>query len=145
MSTDQNSEIIRRGFEEGINQRNFACFDELIGENYVNHSMPAPSPGPEGFRQVVQMFIAGFPDMQVTVEELIADGDSVATRGYWRGTHNGDFMGIPATGRKIDVPFIDWWRLENGKAVENWVQMDMMRMMQQLGMMPEPEQQRSEA
>ena len=137
MSTDQNKELIRRGFEEGINKRNLAYFEESIGENYVNHSMPAPSPGPEGFKQVIGMFVAGFPDIQITLEDVIGDGDRVCTRGFWRGTHTGEFMGIPATGRKIEIPYMDMWRIENGKAVENWVQMDMMMMMHQLGLMPE--------
>ena len=137
MSADQNRETVRRIFEEGINNRNFTYFDEAIAPNYANHSMPAPSPGPEGLRQVVGTFVSGFPDMQITLEDLIADGDRVCTRGAWRGTHTGEFMGIPATGRKIEVPYIDIWRMENGKAVDNWVQMDMMAMMHQLGLMPE--------
>jgi steroid delta-isomerase-like uncharacterized protein len=144
MSTDQNKEIIRRGFEEGINKRNYAYFDETIGENYVNHMMPQAT-GPEGLKQIVGGFVAGFPDMQITVEDLIAEGDRVATRGFWRGTHTGDFMGIPATGREVTLPYIDVWRLENGKAVENWVSMDMMAMMKQLGLMPEPAGQENNA
>jgi predicted ester cyclase len=64
----------------------------------------------------------------------------VVTRGVFAGTHRGDFMGIPATGRKVSIKYLDIWRLENGKAKENWVQMDMLGMMQQLGVIPAPEQ-----
>lgn len=82
------------------------------------------------------MFLAGFPDLRVVIEDEIAEGDRVVTRGQMQGTHQGDFLGIPATGKRIDIAYIDIWRLENGKAVENWVQMDMLGMMQQLGVAP---------
>ena len=140
MSADQNKALIQRGFEEGINQQKLNVFDELLAPNYVNHNMPAPGPGAEGFKQIISMFIDAFPDFQVMVEDMIAEGDKVATRGTWTGTHKGDFMGIPATGKSVVVTYTDLWRFENGKAVENWVQMDMVGMMQQLGVMPAPGQ-----
>jgi steroid delta-isomerase-like uncharacterized protein len=111
----------------------------LIGTTYVNHSMPAPVPGPEGFRMVISMFRAAFPDLHITLEDVIGEGDKVATRGYFTGTHQGEFNGIPATGKQVKVSYIDLWRVENGKAVENWVQMDMIGLMQQLGVIPAPE------
>jgi predicted ester cyclase len=138
MSTESNKALIRRGFEEGINQKQLNLFDELIAPNYVNYSLPAPAPGPEGFKMVVGMFLAAFPDMCVIIEEEVAEGDRVATRGYFTGTHLGDFNGIPPTGKPIHVAYIDIWRVENGQAVENWVQMDMVGLMQQLGVMPQP-------
>jgi predicted ester cyclase len=140
MSTEENKALIRRGFEEGINQRNYDIFDETIASNYVNHSMPAPAPGPEGFKQVINMFIAGFPDLQVELEDVLAEGDKVSTRGVMHGTHTGLFNGIAPTGKTIAITYIDSWRIEGGKAVENWVQLDMMGMMQQLGVIPTPGQ-----
>lgn len=140
MSAEQNKALIRRGFEEGMNQHNLSVFDGLLAPNYVNHNMPAPAPGPEGMKQVLAMFLTAFPDFQVTIEDAIAEGDRVATRGTWRGTHKGDFMGIPATGKSVSVSYCDIWRFENGKAVENWVQMDMLGLMQQLGVAPGPGQ-----
>lgn len=136
MSTETNKQLIRRGFEEGINKGNLAVYDDIVGPNYVNHSFPAPAAGPEGLRQVVGMFVAGFPDLQVTVEEVLGEGDRVATRGYFTGTHRGEFNGIPATGKQVKVSYCDIWRLENGKAIDNWVQMDMIGLMQQLGVIP---------
>ena len=135
MSTlqEQNKNLIHRFFEAGINQNKSDVFDEIIAPNYVNHNLPAPAPGPEGLRQVVGMFKEGFPDLHATVEAAVADDDRVATQGYITGTHNGPFMNIPPTGRSIHVNYIDIWRIENGKAVENWVQMDMLGLMQQLG------------
>jgi predicted ester cyclase len=106
----------------------------------VNYNFPAPAPGPEGFKQVMGMFFQAFPDVHETAEDIIAEGDRVAVRGYFTGTHNGEFMNIPATGKQIKVAYIAMYRLENGKVVENWVQMDLLGMMQQLGVIPTPEQ-----
>jgi steroid delta-isomerase-like uncharacterized protein len=138
MSAEQNKKIIRCLFEEGMNQRNFSLMNECIADNYVNHDMPGGEPGPEGFRKVIENFVNGFPDMRIRLDEVIGDGNIVATRGEWSGTHSGNFMGIPATGKKVKIKYIDMWRLENGKGVENWVQMDMPGLMQQLGVMPAP-------
>ncbi len=140
MSADENKAVIRRGFEEGMNQRKLQVFDETLAPTYVNHDLPTPSPGADGFKQVISMFLTGFPDLQVTLEDALAEGDKVATRGVLRGTHHGDFMGIPATGKPVPVQYIDIWRVEHGQAVENWVQMDMLGMLQQLGVMPAPGQ-----
>ena len=129
----------RRGFEEGINQKRLDVFDELLAEEYVNYAFPASAPGPEGFKQVMGMFFAAFPDMHVAIEEQVAEGDKVASRGTFTGTHTGEFMGIAATGRPVSVSYIDVWRFRDGKAVENWVQMDMLGLMQQLSVVPAPE------
>lgn len=140
MSTESNKALIRRGFEEGMNQRKLNVFDEFVGAAYVNHNMPAPGPGPGGLKQVLAMFVEAFPDMQITVEQSIGEGEKVCTQGTWRGTHKGAFMGVPATGKAVKVGYIDLWRFENGKAVENWVQMDLLGLMQQLGVVPAPGQ-----
>lgn len=123
-------------FEEGMNKKKFSLMNGLIAENYINHDMPG-EPGAEGFKKMIQGFFEGFPDMQIRLDNVIGDGDMVATRGEWTGTHSGSFMGIPATGKKVKVKYIDMWRLENGKGVENWVQMDIAGLMQQLGMITE--------
>lgn len=139
MSTEQNKARLRRLFEDGLNQRNLDLISELIGPDYVNHNLPAPEPGSEGFKGVINMFVAAFPDLRVTHHDLIAEGDRVATRGSWSGTHQGEFMGIPATGKQVTVNYIDIWRSANDQFVENWVQMDMLGLMQQLGVIPAPE------
>jgi steroid delta-isomerase-like uncharacterized protein len=136
MSTEANKNAVRRGFEQGMNKRSFEVWDEVLAPNYVNHDMPAPSPGPAGMKQVLAMFTDAFPDMQITLHDVFGEGDKVATRGSWKGTHKGAFMGIPATGKSVEVKFIDMWRFENAKAVENWVSMDMLGLMQQLGVVP---------
>ena len=140
MSTlqEQNKSLVRRIFEEGINQNKQGVFDELIALSYVNHDIPAPTPGLEGFKMVIGMFLAAFPDMRVTIEEELAEGSKVITRGYFTGTHQGDFQGIPPTGKQIKVKYIDIWLVENGKLMENWVRLDELGLMQQLGVIPTP-------
>ena len=125
--------IIKKIFEDVLNNNNLSTADEILHPEYTNYSMPAPSKGPEGFKQVIGMFKNAFPDLHITLEDIITEGDKIATRGYWTGTHKGDFMGIPATGKTVKVPYIDIWNAENGKLKENWVQMDMLGLMQQFG------------
>ena len=134
-----NKAMIRRMFEEGFNQNRASVIDELIAPNYVNHDLPAPVPGPEGWKQVVGTFRAAFPDMKITLEDVFADGDKVGTRGVFTGTHKGEFMGVSATGKPVKMKYIDLWRVVDDKLVDNWVQMDMLGMMQQLGAVPAPE------
>lgn len=136
MSTEENKAIVRSIFEDGLNEGNDAALDETISPNYVNHSLPTPVPGAEGFKQIIVMFRAAFPDLRVEVGDVLGEGDRVTTRGTMSGTHRGAFMGVPATGRPVEIPYIDIWRVEGGKAAENWVQMDMLGMMQQLGVIP---------
>ena len=138
MSAEQNKALVRRIFEEGLNQNKPGVFDELIAPSYVNHDLPAPAPGPEGFKMVIGMFLAAFPDMRVTIEDELAEGNKVMTRGYFTGTHKGDFQGIPPTGKQIKVKYIDIWLVENDKLVENWVRLDELGMLQQLGVIPVP-------
>lgn len=140
MATEENKANIRRVFEEGINGRNMGALDGVIGDDYVNHSFPAPAPGREGFKQVIGMFLSAFPDMHITLNDVLGEGDRVVTRGYFTGTHSGEFMGIPATGKQINVNYMDMWVIHDGKAAENWVQMDLLSLMQQLGVAPSPEQ-----
>jgi steroid delta-isomerase-like uncharacterized protein len=136
MSAAENKAMVRRVFEEALNAGHDAVLDELLAADYVNHDMPAPAPGAEGFKQVIAQFRAAFPDMAVTIQDEFADGDLVGTRGRFTGTHQGDFMGIPASGMPIDIQYIDLWRVRDGKLAENWVQMDTAGLMQQIGARP---------
>ncbi|MHB8644738.1 MAG: ester cyclase [Thermomicrobiales bacterium] len=138
MSAEENKRILARGFD-AMNKQDLDAFEAVIGEDYVNYSFP-DARGREGFRQMIGMFFTAFPDMHVEVADMIAEGDKVASRGTMRGTHKGEFMGIPATGKRIEIGYSDVWRFERGKGVENWVQMDMLGMLQQLGVAPGPGQ-----
>ena len=139
MSTEQNKALIRRLFEEGLNQNQPSVFDELIAPSFVIYDAPpGMEHGPEGFRQVVALFRTAFPDLHVTFEAEFAESDVVIHRGYVAGTHQGEFQGIPPTGKQVKMKTLDIWRVANGKAVENWVQMDILGLMQQLGTVPAP-------
>lgn len=137
MSAQENKARLRQGMERVMNEKDYSAVDEMFSPNYVNHTFPAPAPGPEGFKQVVGMFHAAFPDLRVEVEDMVAESDTVASRGRMIGTQTGQFMGIPATGKPVNITYIDFWRFDGrGKAIENWVQMDLLGLMQQLGAGP---------
>ena len=130
---EANRELVRRIFEDGINAANDAILHELLAPGYVNHDLPSPRPGPEGFAEVVGVFRRGFPDLVIYVEEVIASGTMVSTRGYFSGTHQGEFMGVQPSGESILVKYIDQWRIQDGQASESWVSIDLLSLMQQVG------------
>jgi len=130
---DRNRELVRRIFEEGINDGNDAVLQELLSPGYVNHDLPSPRPGPGGFAMVMGVFRTGFPDMTFYVDEVIVDGALVSTRGYLTGSHQGEFMGVQPSGEQILVKYIDHWRFEDGLAQESWVSLDLLGLMQQIG------------
>lgn len=139
MSTEQNKAVFRRIVEEGLNKNDTKVIDELFASNLVDHDLPPGTPpGPEGSKGKFAYFMSAFPDIHFTFEGEVAEGDKVAGRGYFTGTHKGEFQGVPPTGKKINVKFMDVWRFENGKLVEYWGQPDVMGLMQQLGAIPSP-------
>ncbi len=142
MSVEENKAILRRGYEEIHNKGNLAAVDELIATNFVDHDPlnAGLPPGPQGVKEGFAMLRAAFPDLHVTVEDMIAEGDKVVARLTMRGTHKGELMGIPATGKQIAVAVIDIIRFAGGKGVEHWNVIDNLGMMQQLGVVPPPGQ-----
>lgn len=139
MSTDQNKSIIRGWFDEFINKNNPTLAEQYIDATYVNHFFPADGPtGPEAEQQIMGMFFSAFPDLKGTIEDIFAEGDKVAARIIWRGTNTGNLMGIPPTGKSAVFASNNIFRLANGKIAENWPQVDMMGLMQQLGVAPTP-------
>jgi predicted ester cyclase len=137
---EENKAIARRIFEV-FNTGNLALADELVAADVIDHQ---PPPGIEsglaGFKQLVLMLRAGFPDLHVTVEDIIAEGDKVVGRTTIRGSHTGEFMGMAPTGKQFTMQAIDVMRFAGGKAVEHWGNQDDLGMMQQLGVIPTPEQ-----
>jgi steroid delta-isomerase-like uncharacterized protein len=138
MSTEDNKALVRRYLEEVFNKKNLAAIDELIAPNHIDHSAAAArSPaGPEGSRQLIGMMLTAFPDLHVTVEDMIAEGDKVVFRMTMRGTQQGAFGSIPPTGKQVAVSTIDIVRIEGGKIAEEWGIDDMLGMLQQLGLVP---------
>ena len=134
----QNKTIARKVFEEIQSQGNLALVDELVASDYVGHTPLADIHGPEGAKQFEEMLYEAFPDYQVTVEDQIAEGDKVVTRWTGRGTHQGQFQGMPPTGKQMTMSGITIFRIANGKLVEGWNNPDLLGMLQQLGAVPVP-------
>ena len=132
--SEQNKAIMRRIYDEVFSNGNLAVVDELVVKDVIEHE-EGPQ-GSEGLKQTVTMFRTAFPDLQFSVEDMIAEGDKVVSRITMRGTHKGEFMGIPATDKTFAVQAIDIIRFANGKAVEHWGLSDSAAMMKQLGVAP---------
>ena len=133
----ENKAIVRRLIEEGFNRGNLDLYDELIAPDFVNHSAPpGVPPTREGWKQLATMFRAAFPDIHFHIEDEIAEGARVTTRFSGHGTHQGELMGIPATGKEVTVSGINIARIAGGKIMERWEEFDMMGMMVQLGVVP---------
>ena len=134
MSAEGNKAIVRRFVEEVQNGGDLMVLDELAAPGYVNHSAPPGVPADrEGLKQLTAMFRRAFPDGRMTIEDMVAEGDRVATRKTFRGTHRGELMGIPPTGREVAIGLIDIVRLGGGKVVESWSAADDLGLLQQLG------------
>lgn len=137
MPAGENKAIIRRAYEELWNERNVGVVDELVAEDFLNHAAPPDRRrGRQGLKDVVRMFASAFPDFRYEVEDVIAEGEKVAVRDVFRGTHEGDFMGIPATGNRVSMEAIHIYRFSEGKLAEHWVARDDLGMMRQLGVVP---------
>jgi steroid delta-isomerase-like uncharacterized protein len=143
MSTEENKALMRHFYEEVFNKRNLAAIDDFIAPNFVNHSasqLGMTGGDLEHVKQFVSLGLQAFPDLHYTVEDLIAEGDQVVARLTISGTQQGAFLGIPATGKHTTISDIEIFRITNGKAVENWVQADILGWLQQLGALPTPGQ-----
>ena len=120
-----------------FNHGSLSKVDALMTNDMIDHDLPPGiDQGIAGFKQLVAMYRAAFPDLRSDVKQIIAEGDLVAVRLVSRGTHTGPLMGISATGKKIDIQEFHIGRFVEGKCVEHWGLVDMMTMMQQLGVMP---------
>jgi steroid delta-isomerase-like uncharacterized protein len=138
MSVEDNKALTRRFYTE-INQGNAGVIDELISEDFVEHEgFPGlPSSGREAPRAFFELFKAAFPDFQITPDEVIGEGDKVVVRATMSGTHKGEFMGAPPTGKGFKVEAIDIVEVHDGQATAHWGQTDQVAMMEQLGLAPE--------
>jgi steroid delta-isomerase-like uncharacterized protein len=139
MSTEQNKAIVRRFLEDYTP----AVVDELLVSNYIHHDPSLPPEfqrGRDAYKQINAMFHSAFPDLNVTVEDLVAEGNKVAARWIWGGTHRGELMGIPATSKQVAATGTSIHRIAEGRIAESWFNFDTLGMMQQLGVVPTPEQ-----
>lgn len=138
MSTEQNKAVARRFVDDVLNKG--ADPDPFFAETLVFHFAGAPTPlDRQGWKQSYAPFTTAFPDVQTTIDDLIAEGDQVVARLTTRGTHRGAFQGLPATGRQVAFTSIAIWRIVSDRIVEHWIILDALGLLQQLGAVPTPQ------
>ncbi len=137
--SEGNKFVIRRSFEELWNKGNLSLADELFTPNYEHHDTSSPDfgRGPESEKKRAALNHTAFPDLQLTIEDIIAEGQTVMARWSCRGTHKGDLSGIAPTGKQVTISGVSIARFTGGKMVEGWVNWDALGLMQQLGVVPE--------
>lgn len=141
MSVEENKAIVRRLLEEGLVKGDQAVADELLTGDFTDHNpLPGLPPNRDGFKQSFIVFRSAFPDFEYKIEDIIAEGDKVVARFCAAGTHRGEMAGIPPTGNRVSVTGIDIFRIAGGKIAEFWLSWDQLGLMQQLGVVPAPEQ-----
>lgn len=136
-SFEQNKVVARRFGEEVWGRGDLQAAEELLAEDFIEHNpVPGQGPGREGHKQVLKVWRAAFPDLTITVDDLLGDGDQVVLRWTAHATHRGELMGIPATGRPVTLTGIDILRIVDGRIVERWGEFNSAEMLQQLGALP---------
>lgn len=137
MSTNDNKSVIGAFIEDVINQGRLERADDIVIEDFVElDPLPGQAQGREGLKEMIRQMRSAFPDIRWTVDEMLAEGDKVFTRFTWSGTHEGAFLGVTATGRRITVKGMVIDRLVAGKMADSRILMDTLGMMQQLGALP---------
>ncbi|MEC9287737.1 MAG: ester cyclase [Chloroflexota bacterium] len=135
--SEQNKAVFEK-LMSALNAKDMATMESLIADDFVdNDAMPGMAPGRQGMIDMMGMFVGAFPDLNVVVEHWVAEGDLVVGVMTTKGTQNGEFMGMPASGKKFSVREMHMVRVANGKMAEHWGLSNEMSMMQQLGLMPE--------
>jgi predicted ester cyclase len=143
MTTEENKALVRRYIEEAYNKRNLAIIDELVAATYTVHpSPPDRKPGIEGERQFVSMALAEWPDLRLTIEDQVAEGDKVVSRWTARGTHTRtvttEYGSIAPTNTQVTLSGMGIDRIEGGKLAESWGNADWLGLLQQIGAVPTP-------
>ena len=135
----ESKDLARRFYDEVFNAGDLDRVDELLTPDFVDHEEgpPGTPEGIEGVKAFVTMYREAFPDLHATVEDMVEEGDRIAVRATFTGTHDGEFMGIPASGRKISIQAMDVVRVVDGRAAEHWGVTDVMGLMQQIGAIPQ--------
>ncbi|MCA1554285.1 MAG: ester cyclase [Chloroflexi bacterium] len=134
---DDNRQLVERLFETINSQKGVNALDEFFSGSYQSHNDEIP-PGLAGIRQFYAMLRTGFPDGSLTLEDVSMEGDRVNVRSTLRGTHEGDVWGFPQTGKSVELPIADTWRVADGRLVEHWGGVNRDELAQQLGERPTP-------
>lgn len=138
MSGEDNAAAVR-GWIEAYNDRDTEAEAAARAPGFVAHVPGVPDPlEAEAWTGFAASFAAAFPDLRLTVEDILAEGDRVAARVTFRGTHRGEFQGIPPTGRQVTFSSIELNRMAGGKVAEHWVELDLLGLLRQLGAVPTP-------
>ena len=137
--SEGNKNVVRRLFEEVWNKGNLAVMDELFTPNYAQHDASTPDfgRGPESEKKRATLYRTAFPDLRFTIEDIIAEGETVMARWSCRGTHKGDLSGIAPTGKPVTISGVSIARFANGKLAEGWVNWDALGLMRQLSVVPD--------
>jgi steroid delta-isomerase-like uncharacterized protein len=134
--TESSKTIVHR-YTEAFNNRELSIIDEIVADNFVDHDYPPDlPPGPEGVKLWFNTLFTAFPDSRALIEDVIAEEDKVAIRFQLVGTHEGEFMGLPASGKQFSMTAISIFRIADGKLVEGWQNADRLGLMQQLELVP---------
>ena len=137
MSTDAAKAVVRRNTEEVQSRGNFDVFEELFADDFVDHTpQPNTTPDKDGVRRLYHTLRAAFPDFHADIHWQVADGELVTTYKTYHGTHQGTFLGVAPTGRKIHFETVDVMRVHNGRITEHWGVANLFSLMQQLGAWP---------
>ena len=137
--SEQNKALVRRFLDQVYNNARPEVIDELIADDYIDHSAPpAQAPGAAGTHQMYDAFRTAFPDLRVEIHDLVAEDDLVVVRATMTGTSRGPMMGAPPTGKPVQITSIVIVRLRDGRFVERWEQMDHLGLMLQLGVVAQP-------
>lgn len=143
ISTEENKGVVQRWFSDVVSKGDMSSFDAICAACHPDFEMirgvvtPAPR-GIEGTKELISSLRTAFPDLSARVDEQIAEGDKVVSVVTMTGTHEGDFMGIPATGRSFSIPGVSIWEVRGGRLISEWVNWDAMAMMEQLGVTSAP-------
>ena len=142
MSVEENRALIQRFVEEAFNRGNLGVVDEIYAPVYVGHTagVPEQTPGPEGVKEFVEIYRSAFPDLHTTIEDMVTEGDKVAYRWTAVGTHQGELLGLPPSGNRVELTGVTIERIEGGRIVETWNNFDQLGMMRQIGAIQAPEQ-----
>ena len=140
MPVEENRSIVRRFVDEAQSRGNIEVVDEYLSADFIDHSaLPGFPPTREGVKQLFSAFRAAFPDFRAVIHDQVAEGDKVVTRKAFHGTPQGEFLGIPPTGRQVTIEVIDILRVTDGKIREHWNVVDQLGLMRQLGVVALPQ------
>jgi steroid delta-isomerase-like uncharacterized protein len=143
MAVMTNQQLFQRYFDEVANAGDLELADEFFAPDYLHHDPANPDPrpmvGPQAVRDHLTSLKGAFPDLVFEIEDMASDGDQIIVRWTARGTNTGDYFGMPATGKPIEITGMNTWRTRDGKAIEGWVNRDDIGLLQQLGVIPTPQ------